>query len=159
MLIQCSLSLSHTHTQRQWKSWLSFSIVWRVTLNIYTAWQRLCPGIWVAVSCELPLRRDGAPLVAVNMSRVYLCNQPSGVKPSSLSITQNYTLCLLNSYLWLNKHSWYTVVSVLSLSNVGPGLSSPDKGTIRLPELAVVSQTMCQHRDMNFCINALLATY
>ena len=82
-----SFSVTHTHTHRQWKSRLSFSIVWRVTLNIYTAWQRQCPRIWVTVSSELPLRRDGAPLVALSMSRVYLCNQPSGVKHSSLSIT------------------------------------------------------------------------
>lgn len=119
------LSLSHTHTHMQWKSWLSFSIVRRVTLNIYTAWQRQCPGIWVLVSSELPLRRDRAPIVAVNMSYVYLC---SGVNHSSYSVCfiVNWIKLHSNSYLWLYKHSWYMVLSVVSLTNVGPSLSSPD---------------------------------
>ena len=117
------LSLSHTHTQ--WKSWLSFSIVRRVTLNIYTAWQRQCPGIWVLVSRELPLRRDRAPIVAVNMSYVYLC---SGVNHSSYCVCfiVNWIKLHSNSYLWLYKHSWYMLLSGVSLTNVGPSLSSPD---------------------------------
>lgn len=70
-----SLSLLDTHsntrTHAQWKSWLIFSIVRQVTLNIYTAWQSLCPRFWALVNCELSLHRESAPLVAVNMSFVY----------------------------------------------------------------------------------------
>lgn len=70
-----SLSLLDTHsntrTHAQWKSWLIFSIVRQVTLNIYTAWQSLCPRFRASVNCELSLHRESAPLVAVNMSFVY----------------------------------------------------------------------------------------
>lgn len=71
--------MSRAHTQRV--SWLSFSTVWLVTLNIYTARQKDCAcTLRISVSSGLPLHTERGSLVAVTITVICF-----GVLPAELS--------------------------------------------------------------------------